>query len=394
MSAKRQSVYRMSLGQFYRYLKDKSQELKDCYKEIEEVQYQFNDIFKRELADWQGLFGEVYPVVLAGRRELAPGLVALIDRTEQEELARLRGEIVELGGVVTNGRQETDRLLAEAQALTQALREANPEINDREERLKRRVKAYQDEYADAYEKAEDLGRGLFAGLIHAGEIAKLRRQQRISKSRQAADLEHLRRVRQEWLERVEETSEQQSALRTGWQTKSREVSQAQSRLEHLRANLDSLAEQAAIQRVLEELDHDPGVEGDLGRQLIELVQRNETRHNYELGLQAVAEALGLTKGVGEGMQRFRKSVGKVLEEQRRYSLAEVQVPLSRRAAALNQTWKVLLDKVRDEKYLGKHPMAFAEIVRVYVSERLTDENIQYLFESMGESLSQATAAWN
>lgn len=394
MSAKRKSVYRMSLGQFYRYLKDKGQELKECYKEIEEVQYQFNDIFKRELADWQVLFGKVFPVVLAGRGDLAPGLIDLIDRTEQEEVARLRAEIVGLGEAVTNGRKETDGLLAEAQGLTQALREANPEINDEEERLKRRVKAYQDEYADAYEKAEDLGRGLFGGLVHAGEIAKLKRQQRISKSRQAADLEHLRRVRQEWLERVEETSEEQSALRIAWQTKSREVSEAQSRLEHLRANLDILAEQAAIQRVLEELDHDPGVEGDLGRQLVELVQRNETRHNYEQGLQAVAEALGLTKGVGEGMQRFRKSVGKVLEEQRRYSLAEVRVPLSRRAAALNQTWKVLLDKVRDEEYLGKHPMAFAEIVRAYVSERLTDDNIQYLFESMGESLSQATAAWN
>ena len=394
MSAKKQSVYRMSLGQFYRYLKDKGQELKDCYKEIEEVQYQFNDIFKRELADWQALFGKVFPVVLAGRHEYGGDFADLIDRTEREELARLRGEIVELGRVVTSGRQEADRLLAEAQALTLALREANPEINDEEERLKRRVKAYQDEYADAYEKAEDLGGGFFCRLRHAGEIAKLKRQQRISKSRQAADLEHLRRVRQAWLDRVEETSEQQSTLRTAWQTKTTEVSQAQSRLEQLRANLDTLAEQAAIQRVLEELDHDPGVEGDLGRQLVELVQRNETRHKYELGLQAVAEALGLTKGVGEGMQRFRKSVGKVLEEQRRYSLAEVRVPLSRRAAALNQTWKALLDKVRDEKYLGKHPMAFAEIVRVYVTERLTDENIQYLFESMGESLNQATAAWN
>ena len=384
----------MSLSQFYRYLKDKSQELKACYKEIEEVQFQFNDIFKRELEAWQELFGACFPLVLSKRRDLTPDFVALIDRTEQQELARIRQEIVDLGKQVVDGRLATDKLLADAQGLTAALREANPEINEREERLKRRVAAYQDEFAQAYEEMEALRKGPFAGLRHGGQIRKLKRAQRVAKTRQAADLEQLRGVRKEWLERVDETSEQQAALRSAWQTKSAEVSQAQARLEMLRANIEALAEEAAVQRVLEELDHDPGVEGELGQQLAELAERNDTRARYERGLQAVAEALGLTKGVGEGMQRFRKSVGKVLEEQRRYSLAEVRVPISRRAATLNQTWKALSDKVRDEEYLGKHPVEFAELVRVYVTERLTDADIQYLFESMGEALSQATSAWN
>ncbi len=107
----------------------------------------------------------------------------------------------------------------------------------------------------------------------------------------------------------------------------------------------------------------------------------------------MAEALGLTKGVGEGLQRFQRSVGTVLQEQRRYNLKEVQVPVSYFAAALNEIWKDLRGKVQDEKYMGTHPLEFSQIVKRYIQERLTDANIQRLFEEMGEALNKATSAW-
>ena len=393
MTSSQQTVYRMTLSQFYRYLKDKGQELKDCYKEIEEIQYQFNDIFKRELAAWQEVFAYCFPLVLQQRRSFPASFQELVDRTEQEELARIRQEIVELGKTVVEGRAEADEYLSRAQAATQTLRQANPTINDREERLKARMVAYQEEFARAYEEMEKLRASPLGGLRNWRQIRKAKRVQRVAKNQQTKTLKKLRQVREEWLERVNEAGDTQAELRGTWQGTSVQVSRAQGQREHLQANLENLAEQAAIQRVLEELDHDPQIGGELGQKLIELAKRNRVRLAYEEGLRAVAEALGLIKGVGEGMQRFRKSVGTVVEEQRRFNLAQVHVLLPRPAAILNQTWKLLGEKVRDEKHMGTHPLEFSKVVDTYITKRLTDASIQQLFEGMGEALSKATAAW-
>ncbi len=196
-----------------------------------------------------------------------------------------------------------------------------------------------------------------------------------------------------WKSKLEEVGELQGKNRADWQRASIEVAEAQSRHDHLQANLEVLAEQAAVQRVLEELKEPPEVPGELGEALKELVERNHVRWSYEEGLRAVAEALGITKGVGEGMQRFQRSVSTVLQEQRRYNLSNVDVPVPASATTLNETWNDLAAKIKDEKYMGTHPLEFSQIIDRYVKERLTDEKIQALFEDMGQALNQATAAW-
>jgi DNA repair exonuclease SbcCD ATPase subunit len=393
LSQENKTEYRMTLAQFYRYLKDKGQELKDCYQEIEEVQFQFNDIFKRELEVWKQVFSYCFPLVLQGRRTLPQAFQAIIDQAEREELARLRQEIVDAGKTVTDGRLELDRLLAQAKGQTDVLRKDNPTVDRAEEKLKARVAGYQDEFAQAYEEFEALRSRPFGGIVHFAAIRRLERRQRVAKKEQASALKKLREVRNKWLDHVNEVGEVQSSLREQWQAKSTEVSQAQGKREQLEANLEPLAEQAAVQKVLQNLSEAPALPGELGSKLAELAQRNQVRKDYEHGLGAVAEALGLIKGVSEGLQRFRRSVGTVVEEQKRFSLAQVQVPLPRRVAELNQTWTALQAKVKDEKYMGSHPIEFGKVVETYVSQRLTDESIQYLFESMGEALSKATAAW-
>jgi DNA repair exonuclease SbcCD ATPase subunit len=389
--AAKPKVYRMTLSEYHRYLDDKHRELEACYKDVEEVQMQFNDIFKRELAAWQERFAFCFPRVGAQRRELPAEFVALIDRTEAEERARLEKEIADLDQQIKDGRAKMDELLAKAQAETEALRTANPELNAREEKLKGLVVRYQDEYAKAFEALEKLG-GL-SWLLSSSKRGKLQKAQRQAKARQAQHMQQLQTVRQEWQDKLKQTGETQAALREEWQKTSVSVSQAETRREHLHANLNDLAEQAALQRVLEELKEPPDVPGELGEALKDLVQRNHVRWAYEEGLRAVAETLGLLKGVGEGLKRFQKSLATVLQEQRRYNLKEVHAQISEFVVALLETWKALQAQVKDEKLMGKNPLDFSRIVDRYVKERLTDTNIQRLFEEMGEALNQATAAW-
>jgi chromosome segregation ATPase len=391
--ATRQATHRMRLSQFSDYLMQKERELTQCYREIEEVQAEFNEIFRQEMAAWQETFSRCFPLILARRDELPPAFRQEIDEAEREEMAKLRDEMIQLEDQVAQRRAEMDRLTEAAQELTDSLRAENPDINEREEALKAEVVRLQDSYTDAWEKAERLSEGI-GWLTHAIRLAKLRNKQREAKQKQEATLRELRAVRQEWLAQMDEASQSQAELRKQWQEQSVAAAEKQGRLDHIRHNLEDLAQQNAITRVLEELDENPAVEGELGADLRELIQRNKVRTDYETGLAAVAEALGLTKGVGEGLRRFGESVATVVQEQRRYGLSDVPVVLPRSVIALNETWRALASKVKDEKEMGTKPLDFSRVIKAYLSDRLTDASIQELFETMGNALSEATASWN
>jgi len=390
----KQRVQRMTIVQFHRYLDDARREAEACYQEVEEVQLQFNDIFKRELEAWQEKFAYCYPRVAVQREEMPPDFAQVIDRTEQEELERLRAEIAQLEKQLKEGQTRSDDFLAQARAATLALREANPQLNEREEELKSLMGKYQDQYAQAFEEIEALRRPFMGSLRHFFKIRNLRKEQKAAKIRQTRTLTKLKEVRADWLERVKKAGDAQGDLRGKWQQTGIEVSQNQARRDHLVENLEDLAVQAALQRVLEELDESPDVPSELGAALDELVERNRVRRSYEEGLRSVAELLGLTKGVGEGLTRFQRSVATVLQEQRRYGLKEVHLKLPESVTTINRVWKELGTKVKDEKHMGTHPLEFSRIVDAYIKRQLTDENIENLFENMGEALNQATKAWS
>ena len=388
-----QRITQMTIADFHRYLDEKRRELEACAADVQEVQTEFDGVFRRELEVWQEKFAFCFPRVAQERKNLPPAFAAQLDAVEKEETARLQQELVDLAKQITDGRVEMDRLTAEAQGAVAQLRQANPELNDHEEQLKAAMVKDQDHYAELFEQIEALERGFLGGLVHFAQIHKLSRQQDRIKQRQTKTLEQLRGVRKTWQEDIDHAGETQAELREQWQNRSIEVSRAQSRRDHVTANLPALAEEAAIQRLLEELDTPPAVPGELGAGLAELVEHNQIRSSYEQGLGSVAEALGLLKGIGEGLARFNKSVGDVLQEQRRYNLANVRVPVPEFVVAVNDTWRLVQAQVKDEKQMGAHPLEFSRIITEGLSKRLTDKVIQQFFESMGAALNQATAAW-
>ncbi|MHB0857464.1 MAG: hypothetical protein ACYC5M_07810 [Anaerolineae bacterium] len=386
-------VRSMTLSEFHRYLDEKRRELESCYKEIEEVQFQFNDIFRQELAGWQQQFAFCLPRVATQREQLPSEFARQINAAIDEEREKLRQEIAALEQESEEKQRAADELLGQAQKATKQLRTASPDANEQEEKLKAEMVRLQDEFAQAYEELEAIDTFPLGWLTHMGRISRLKKQQRLIKSQQNDTLKNLRQIRQGWLEQVQEVGDTQSEYRQQWQQLSVRISEAKARAEHLSTNLDALAEEKGLQRVLETLDKAPVVGGELGTGLMDLVRRNQVRRDYEHGLRAVAEALGLTKGVGEGLKRFQKSLGTVVQEQRRYSLKEVQVGLPDWVFGLNETWKHLEVRVKDEKHMGANPMEFSTIVQKFISERLTNQSIEALFETMGEALNRATDAW-
>ena len=388
-----QVYYRMKLADFFRYLGDKRNEMQACAAKVQAIQTRFTAIFTTELAAWQQVFGYCFAEVGAQRAQLPAPFAKVIDNAEQEERARITQEIADLDAEVSTKRAQMDKLLGESQNVTGTLKQANPGVNDREEQLKALMVHYQDEYAQAYEAIEALDDGIFAGLIHWGQIHHLKKVQSRAKRQQAETLKKLRQVRQEWLSHVEQVGEMQGKFRDEWQKLGVEVSEAESKREHRALHFDDLAIEAALTRILEGLDTPPNVPGELGQKLIELVTRNEIRKAYQAGLQAAAEAIGMAGGIGKGMARFHDSVKKVLAEQRQYNLKPVTIALPQSMAVLNETWRTLAEKVDNEEYFAKHPREFVTLEEQYIRKPLTDENIKGLFETMGDALNRGTAVW-
>ena len=386
-------VYRMTLAQFHKYLSDKRAELEACIQEITEIEARFRKAFQDELAVWQELFTFCYPRVKAERRNLPADLQAYLDRIEAEEEARIRGEIEALDKEIAEKRQIADGLTRRAQQAAQAMRAANPTLNAREEELKARIAQLQEEFTRAFEEEEALRQGPLGVLRHAGRIGRLRTLQKTIKQQQAEALKALRAVRKEWADTVQATAEKQAAWREEWQKTSVRLAEAQGQRDYLAEHLKELAEEAGLQRALQEMTETYAVPGELGEKLAALAQHNAVRRTFEEGLQAIAEALGLLKGLSNGLERFTQSVGKVLAEQRRYNLKPVQVPVPELAVSVNALWAELRQKVQDERYLGANPLEFVRLGREEITGRLSNEVIQAFFEGMGNALNEATKAW-
>ncbi len=382
----------MTLTEFHRYLQEKVGELDACHKELEEVQTRFNEIFRDALEVWKAKFSYCLMGILEQRQELPSAFARRIDEAERVELARIQQEIVDLGNGIEAERARADELMAQGQAETEGLRGASPDLSAQEAELKARMVQFQDEYSNAYEQEERLNSGM-GWITNLFRVRRLKSEQHRAKKQQAEVLEQLRNLRTDWLERVQNVAEHQAELRRQWQEATVNISEAQARRDHLMANTEALGQQGAVEKILMALNEDVGVPGELGDALRELVTHNRTRRSYESGLRAVAEALGITKGVREGMSRFSESVGSVVAEQRRHGLRDVRVILAPGVINANDTWAALAARVRDETRLGKNPAEFVQVVQQYLTSRLPDTVIQQTFESMGESLSRATSQW-
>lgn len=394
MAQTKKRIYRMTLAEFHRYLQTKREELQACYKEVEEVQFQLNDMYKRELELWQEQISFCYPRLAEQRDEMPPAFAEQIDRVEAEKRERIRQEIADLTQEIEETQRRMDELMAQGQTATRSLRKQNPKLNKREEHLKKLVFDYEEEYAQAFEEIEALKEQPLGWLTNLGKIRRLKRVQERAKEHQRQALEEMRDIRQMWKQKVEETGEIQAELREKWEELGTKLSQTRGRRDHLQANFDALAEQAALQRVLEELEEPPDTPGELGEGLEKLAKHNKIRRAYETGLRAVAETLGLLKALDEGLDRFENSVRTVREEQKRFGLPRTHVLVPHSVAVTNQIWKALRDHVEDERDMGTNPLKFSRIVDRYMESRLNDEQIEAFFQELGQALNQATEAWD
>ncbi len=385
---------RLSLSDFHSFLEGRFRTAQQCYQRTDAVRKGLTDAFTVEMEAWQAVFGACLPQLEARRAEMPPAFAAVIDRVEEDEHQSLREEIAALETQIAEGKSRSDELLAAAQAETGKLRDANPQLNDREEEVKALAVRYQDEFARAYEEEEALQASALGWLTHAVHIGRLKRQQRDAKRRQQEALAKVRTLRQEWADDVRNAGDRQGELRQQWQEVEVQAAERQTRYAHLRENLEPLALQNALRRVLMELTTPPDVPGELGAQLADLSRRNVVRTTYEESLQVSAEFLGRTKGVTSGLEKFADSVAGVVREQQRYNLTNVHVEVPQEALEVLGALADVAERFAAAEPWAAAPARVTELLGAYNRTRLSDERIKALFETMGEELNGATKSWN
>jgi len=97
-----------------------------------------------------------------------------------------------------------------------------------------------------------------------------------------------------------------------------------------------------------------------------------------------------------GLRRFQDSVQGLLEEQEMHSsyLSELEVVLDDTVLSFHQQWKGLTKEVQDDAHHSANPNEFVTAVQPSITEELSEEKIQNMFDSLGKSLTLAAKEWD
>jgi myosin heavy subunit len=386
---------KMKLADFYQYVRQSHKRIGDIYREIEEVQFQFNDLYSQQQAERSKLIANLVPHFSPDARQSLPGpLKTMLAERILIERRAIREEIAALSTRVDEQRTKSDGVLKEAQRQAAHLREQNPILDQQEEQLKARLASME---ADVEQLDADRRRLRWFPI---GWLTNMRKRRQLQKEREglesniSAVQDGIRKVREKWQQEKGRLQETQAELQGQWQSHSVEASQTQARLDFLAANIEDESLRNAAWNLIGSLTAVPVTEGAWVERLQPVVELTKSKVQYEAGLRSVAEILGLLKGLGEGMDRFIRSVATVYEEQRRYKLQPLTVTLTKAVADFHAIWPDLQSKVKDEKYLGTHPVEFEQRISAVAPERLGEAAIQTMFKDMGDALSKATKAWH
>jgi len=378
---------KMSLADFDKYSRENRKRIADIYREIEEIQFQFNDLYARQVEERRRLVAAHAPLLQENADDLPEELQRALDDQQRVEREALEEEMAALRAETAEKRQKADDLVREAQRRVANLRKQNPILDQQEEELKARRASMENQIQELDDEINRLG------------IASFFKKRRLRSEREQLvdnldEIESgIRAVRERWQEEKKALQASQTDLQTQWQALSVEVAQLQARLDYLVANTDDEVRKRAAQNWLNDLEELPDVQGPWQERLRPVVELGRNKQQYEAGLTSVAEILGLLKGIGEGMDRFLRSLYTLYEEQRRYRLPALTVNLPDSVTSFHGMWPEFQSEVKDEKYLGTHPLEFNRRVSNIVQEHINEEDIQQMFDDMGAALSQAAKAW-
>ena len=130
---------------------------------------------------------------------------------------------------------------------------------------------------------------------------------------------------------------------------------------------------------------------DFEGSLAEIAELNHHHREFAEGMKGCQEVIGLVRGLGSGLQAFRKSVKGVQDSEKRYPLPKLKIDVPAASLAFGKRFDALRDVARRDRAV--HPRAFAGELAT-VTRAMTPEAVQAYFETMGQELTRcANTQW-
>jgi len=118
-------VTQMTLAEFYNYTRENRKRIADVYREIEEIQAQFNGLHSRQMKERQALISASASALLDPATEVPPLLGQLLASAEGSERQTLTEQMRQLETDVTEKRRTADGIIGQAQQQVASLRQQN-----------------------------------------------------------------------------------------------------------------------------------------------------------------------------------------------------------------------------------------------------------------------------
>ncbi len=377
----------MKVDEFFQHIQQQMSAVQQSYDEIVHAQREFQGAYVTFSTQRETL---VASLVASRLGNLPPPLQARAEVLMPEERKAVADRQRELDAAVAAALKEADDSAAAMQQQMNALRKANPKLNEREESLKAMIAFRTQRLHDLNAKVSAMGSGL-GFLFRAGAIRKVDNERHNVAGQLEALGGELEGVRKQWQDLRNSADAGMIVGQAEWAKHMADLAAVRSERDALAADPETMARRRACRRVLEEMTEAPEGDADLAR----LPGLNRQSADYRAALMAVTSMLAVLKGILEGLTRFASSVSALVDEQEKNSqyLKPLRLDLPAGAAAFERLWPDLTPRVRDEKALAGHPAEFVAVMRPYLDQRLTREQIQAYFEGLGQSVKKAAAAW-
>jgi hypothetical protein len=388
----------MNAKQLLQYIDRQRQEIQNLVDQLDEVQVAFNAQFDQFKARHDATLDRLTDQLFERLDALSPELRAAVDQQVENERQQIDERRQKVRDEYLPQRQKAaDELLDKAQAEMANLRALNPQLNAQEEELKAEKARLEAQLAERNEDIRMRSRGLGVMFRFPAIFKADRERQRIIGRLEAIN-DSLRKVRQEWEQKRQETEEHQAALQQRWQLESIAVARLQSELDQLddQVSRESLALRRAIRHVLDDLKApSPGTDPEVDAGLQEMIQLNIQTDDYHGGLASVGGVIGLARGISSGLQAVAQSVEGLMREQEMHSayLKPLDFSLPARVRAFHEQWPALARQFVDEKAVGAHPADFSAAVKPLLEGPLSQASIEAMFDDLGAAIKKATARW-
>jgi hypothetical protein len=389
----------MNASQMIQYLDAQQQAIETLIEQLDEVQVAFNAQFDEFKAWHDAKLRSLTEQISMHLDTVHPELRAAIEERLPEPRQRIEERRLKIREqYLPQRRQAADDLLRRAQNELAEMRRLNPELDSQEETLKGERADLETRLSELNDEIQHKSRGLGV-VLNFFEITRADRERHRILGKLETIGGMLYDVRSRWERELEHAQQSQAEHQERWQLESIAVARLQSELDQLddRGLRENLALRRAIRHMLDALDEQPaaGSNSELETGLQEMIELNRQTDDYHEGLASVGGMIGLLRGINSGIQAIRTSIDGLRREQQMHQayLKPLDLSLPSGVETFHKQWPALAHQFADEKTIGTHPVDFSTSVKPLLEGPLSQDNIEAMFNDLGEMIKRATSAW-